>query len=135
MNITILENKDFLKNTETVNKYKFLYIESEFSDKMIEILYYKIGISWRWIHMDNWSNDVKERFLQTENFYTNSLKNFKSQFKFYEFEDAKSAKKFLEKISKKDLNNEILEFNQYQMFWFANFAKQKSKYKYSYKEK
>jgi hypothetical protein len=135
MNITILENKDFLKNTETVNKYKFLYIEAEFSDKMIEILYSKIGISWRWIHMNNWSNDAKERFLKTENFYTNSLKNFKSQFKFYEFKDEKSAKKFLEKISKKDSNNKILEFNQYQIFWFTNFEKQKQKYGYAYQEK
>ena len=125
MNITILENKELSKNKEFINRYKFLYIEAKFSEEMLEILYSKIGVSWRSI-----PTNFPEREIDTS--YTNSLKNFKSQFKIYEFDNEKSAKKFLEKMGEQNFNNKILEFNKYQIFWFTNFAKQKQKYAYSF---
>lgn len=122
MNVTILENKNFLENTEVVNKYKFLYIEAEFSNEIIEMLYYKIGFSWTY---------VDDKFNKTENFYAKTFKDFKNQFIIHGFNDEISAKKFLKERSKDNSNNKIFEFNKYQVFWFASFKKQKKKFGYT----
>lgn len=124
MNITVLENNDFLIDEAVVNKYKFLYIESKFSEEIMEILYSRIGINWAWVSAQDFSKKIINSNL--------TLEHFKNQFKIYEFIDDISAKKYLKEKYQEDLNNKkILEFNQYQLFWFTNYSKQKNKFGYS----
>jgi hypothetical protein len=124
MNITILENNDFLKDEEVVNKYKFLYIESKFSEEIMQTLYSRIGVIWTWVNARSFlQNVLNSKF---------TLEHFKNQFKIYEFIDDISAKQYLKEKSQEDLNNEkILVFNQYQLFWFTSYSKQKKKFGYA----
>lgn len=124
MNITVLENNDFLIDEAVVNKYKFLYIESKFSEEIMEILYSRIGINWAWVGAQDFSKKIINSNL--------TLEHFKNQFKIYEFIDEISAKKYLKEKYQEDLsNNKILEFNQYQLFWFTNYSKQRKKFEYA----
>lgn len=124
MNITVLENNDFLIDKAVVNKYKFLYIESKFSEEIMKILYSRIGINWAWVRAQDFSKKIINSNL--------TLEHFKNQFKIYEFIDEISAKKYLKEKYQEDLsNNKILEFNQYQLFWFTNYSKQRKKFEYS----
>jgi hypothetical protein len=124
MNVTVLENNNFLIDGAAVNKYKFLYIESKFSEEIMEILYPRIGIVWTWANAQSFLQNVLN-----SNF---TLEHFKNQFKIYEFIDDISAKQYLKEKSQEDLNNEkILVFNQYQLFWFTNYSKQKKKFGYA----
>ena len=124
MNITVLENNNFLIDEAVVNKYKFLYIESKFSEEIMEILYSRIGMVWTWVNAQSFLQNVVN-----PNF---TLENFKNQFKIYEFTNDISAKQYLKEKSQEDLNNnKILEFNQYQLFWFTNYSKQRKKLEYA----
>ena len=124
MNITVLENNNFLIDEAVVNKYKFLYIESKFSEEIMEILYSRIGMVWTWVNAQSFLQNVVN-----PNF---TLENFKNQFKIYEFTNDISAKQYLKEKSQEDLNNnKILEFNQYQLFWFTNYSKQRKKFEYA----
>ena len=124
MNITILENNNFLIDEAVVNKYKFLYIESKFSEEIMEILYSRIGMVWTWVNAQSFLQNVVN-----PNF---TLENFKNQFKIYEFTNDISAKQYLKEKSQEDLNNKkVLVFNQYQLFWFTNYSKQKKNFGYA----
>ena len=97
MNITVLENNNFLIDEAVVNKYKFLYIESKFSEEIMEILYSRIGMVWTWVNAQSFLQNVVN-----PNF---TLENFKNQFKIYEFTNDISAKQYLKEKSQEDLNN------------------------------
>jgi len=119
MNITILKNKNYLLNNYIINKYKFVYIESEFSEEVLYLIYNYFGILWTYTNITTFEKRVTYLYKDQE--------DFKQQFEIKKFNNNLEAEKYLKNNGVNSLENKyVLELNRYQIFWHLNFIKQYS---------
>lgn len=123
MDITILKNKNYLKNKKIINKYKFMYIEGKFSYEIMQIFFNMFGFTWKW----------KEQEFIKIILETDTLNNFANQFEVYKFDTEISAKDYLIKECRISLEDKIIfDINKYQIFWFLTYKKQKEIFSYTF---
>jgi hypothetical protein len=113
--ITRLQNKNYIENTissDFIQKYKFIYIESNYKEEMFNMIYARLCISWNY--------DKENKYLMHYKYLYHTLHEFLNQFNIEEFKDIYSATEFMynENTINSYLNmDNILYINKYQLYW------------------
>lgn len=113
--ITRLQNKNYIENTissDFIQKYKFIYIESNYKEEMFNMIYARLCILWNY--------DKENKYLMHYKYLYHTLHEFLNQFNIEEFKDIYSATEFMynENTISSYLNmDNILYINKYQLYW------------------